>query len=79
MAKAVGNTGRHQLQEKQVDTEVLRELASKLEELGKAQEAARHAAFGDEPEAAVAYQQLFIAVALLNPLQAAAKIHNMMP
>jgi hypothetical protein len=77
MAKAVGGAEHPRPLDKRVNAEVLRDLASRLEELARAHQAARTAALGDERDLTVAYEQLFVAVVLLIPLGAAATIQRM--
>jgi hypothetical protein len=55
----------------------LLELAARLEDLARAQEEARGAAGDDEPNYAVAFERLFVAVARLNPLNAAGTIRTL--
>ena len=47
----------------------LMELAARLEDLARAQEEARSAVGDDEASYAAAFEQLFVAVARLNPLR----------
>jgi hypothetical protein len=47
-----------------------------LEQLAQAQQAARAVVLSDDPDYAVAFEQLFAAVALLNPLHATAEIQK---
>lgn len=54
-----------------------RESLGPREQLGRAQEATRGVAFGDDPDYAAAFDQLFTAVALLNPMYVAAEIANL--
>lgn len=56
------------------DAATLSELTNRLLQLAQAQEAARAAVGGDEPDYARAFGQLFAAVALLNPLHAAGEL-----
>jgi hypothetical protein len=78
MAKAVGRAspvGYHQVQ--RIDVTTLAGLASRLERLGKAQGVARDTADGEDPNYGAAFDQLFAAVALLNPMNAAAEIQKL--
>lgn len=77
MAKAVGNGGVVGYPEEALDVRTLAELASSLERLKKAQEAARALVLGDDPDYATAFGQLFVAVALLNPAYAAGEIQKL--
>jgi len=56
----------------------LDELASKLEDLARAQDEARSRAGDDEPDYVAAFGRLFTAVARLNPLHAATEVRNVM-
>ncbi len=55
----------------------MHELAARLEQLARAQHEARVAAPQDDPDYAGAFDQLFAAVALLNPMYAAAEIQKL--
>jgi hypothetical protein len=54
----------------------LMELAARLEDLARAQDEARSAVGDDEPNYAVAFEQLFAAVARLNPRRGAGVIRT---
>ncbi len=77
MAKAVGNTGHIRYSEQRLDVAAFLELARKLEHLARAQEAARTIALDEDPDYGAAFEQLFVAVALLNPLNATAEIQKL--
>ena len=54
----------------------LMDLAARLEDLARAQEEARGTVGDDEADYAAAFEQLFAAVARLNPLRVAAVIRT---
>lgn len=58
-------------------TDALGEVAASLDALARAQDEARSTIGGDEPNYAVAFEQLFVAVARLNPLYAALAIRSL--
>jgi hypothetical protein len=58
-------------------TDALGEVAESLDALARAQDEARSAIGGDEPNYAIAFEQLFVAVARLNPLYAALAIRRL--
>ncbi|HXY43690.1 MAG TPA: hypothetical protein VEH29_05855, partial [Acidimicrobiales bacterium] len=62
MAKAVGGARHVGYQGQPFDVANLAELGGRLEQLEKAQEAARAVALGDDPDYATAFSQLFAAV-----------------
>ena len=74
MAKAAGGAGQAGHSDPQVAVTTFAELVSRLEQLAKAQEVVRALALGDDPDYAVAFERLFAAVALLNPLHAAGEL-----
>lgn len=76
MAKAVGAGGQARYPEQSPEVETLSELVSRLEQLAQAQQAARAVVLSDDPDYAAAFEQLFAAVALLNPLHAAEEIQK---
>jgi hypothetical protein len=61
------------------DAATLSELADRLLQLSQAQETARATVGADEPDHARAFERLFAAVALLNPLHAAERIRKTLP
>lgn len=76
IAKAVAGAGRVRDPNQPPDATVLAGLASRLEQLAEAQEAARAEALSDDPDYAAAFELIFAAVALLSPLYAAAEIRR---
>lgn len=76
MAKAAGRPVPAVQEKAAWDDAELTELAARLEDLGRAQDEVRSAVGDDEPDYAVAFEQLFAAVARLNPLRAAAVIRT---
>lgn len=76
MAKAAGRPVPAVQEKAAWDDAELTELAARLEDLGRAQEAARSAVGDGEANYAVAFEQLFAAVARLNPLRGAGVIRT---
>ncbi len=76
MARAAGRPVPAVQEEVAPNDAELRELAARLEDLARAQQAARSAVADDEANYAVAFEQLFVAVARLNPLNGAAVIRT---
>jgi two-component sensor histidine kinase len=74
MAKAAGRPAPAVQEKAAWDDAELREFAARLEDLARAQDEARSAVGDDEASYAVAFEQLFVAVARLNPLHGAALI-----
>lgn len=77
MAKAIRGRGQAQPPEQLSDVVTLSKMVSRLEQLARAQQAARAVVLSDNPDYAVAFEQIFAAVALLNPLYAAADIRKL--
>ncbi len=76
MAKATGLPVRAVQEKAAWDDVELRELAARLEDLARAQDEARSAVGDDEASYAAAFEQLFVAVARLNPLRGAGVIRT---
>ena len=74
MAKAAGRPAPAVQEKAAWDDAELREFAARLEDLARAQDEARSAVGDDEANYTVAFEQLFVAVARLNPLHGAALI-----
>ncbi len=77
MAKAAGRPVAAVQEEAAPNDAQLRELAARLEDLARAQEEARGTVGDDEADYAAAFEQLFAAVARLNPLRGAAVIRTL--
>jgi hypothetical protein len=76
MAKATGLPVRAVQEKAAWDDVELRELAARLEDLARAQDEARGAVGDDEASHAAAFEQLFAAVARLNPRRGAGVIRT---
>ncbi len=76
MAKAAGRPVPAVQENTARDDAELKELVARLEDLARAQEEARSAVGDDEPDYAAAFEQLFAAVARLNPRRAAGVIRT---
>lgn len=77
MAKPAGRLVQTMQEKAARDDVELRDLAARLEDLARAQEEARGTVGDDEADYAAAFEQLFTAVARLNPLRVAAVIRTL--